>query len=321
MKPQRNIILSVLLGGVISGLAILFWATNPSLRVDFSNNGKPDVAPNLAPDISHGKYVFQASGCAGCHTLPKGGELLAGGRTFKTPFGTFVSPNITPDIDHGIGNWNDADFVRAMRTGVSPQGQHYFPVFPYTSFTQMTDQDILDLKAYIFSLPAISKPNLPHTVASPFGWRFTVAFWKLLYFDQRSFVNDENESEQWNRGAYLVKALGHCGECHTPRNPLGGSVKALELSGTRRGPEGGAIPNLTPHKETGLGTWGKGDIEILLEMGMLPDGDFVGDTMTEVVDNGTSHLSTADRLAIETYLRSLPAINSDWKSKEETLQY
>jgi mono/diheme cytochrome c family protein len=234
----------------------------------------------------------------------------------KTPFGEFITPNITPDRKFGIGAWRDEDFIRALRFGVSPRGEHYFPVFPYTSYSGMTDRDMLDLKAYLFSLPGVAQANQAHSVSPPFGWRFTVAFWKLLYFGPGQFQDTPGQDAQWNRGAYLVRALGHCGECHTPRNVLGATQEHRELSGTKNGPEGGKIPNLTPDRETGLGKWLGGDVVTVLEMGMLPDGDFVGSVMAEVVDHGTSHLSHEDRQAIEVYLLSRPAIKSDWRDKK-----
>ena len=178
-----------------------------------------------ADRIKRGEYLLHASGCVGCHTDVKNkGARLAGGRPLKTPFGVYYGPNITPDPAHGIGKWDDADFVRALRKGVSPDDSHYFPVFPYTSFTKMTDQDMRDLKAYIFTLPAVAKPNIPHDINFPYGFRFSMTFWKLMFFDEGPLKPDSKQSKEWNRGAYLVKALLHCGECHTPRNRAGAVI-------------------------------------------------------------------------------------------------
>jgi mono/diheme cytochrome c family protein len=258
--------------------------------------------------LDRGAYIFNAADCGACHTnVKEKGPLLAGGRPLKTPFGTFYTPNITPDPDTGIGRWSDADFMRALRRGVSPGNDHYFPVFPYGSFTKMTDQDILDLKAYIFSLPAVAQANREHDIDFPFGWRFSVWFWKQMNFTEGPLVPDAARSAEWNRGAYLVEALAHCGECHTPRGWLGGLDTSLAMSGTTAGPEGQKVPNITPDKETGIGGWSPRDVVRVLRTGQLPNGDFVGSLMGEVV-NGTSKLTDADRRAIAVYLQSLPPI-------------
>ncbi len=265
--------------------------------------------------LDRGAYIFAAADCGACHTnVKEKGPLLAGGRPLKTPFGIFYTPNITPDPGTGIGRWSDADFTRALRDGVSPGDDHYFPVFPYPSFTKMTDQDILDLKAYIFSLPAVSQPNRDHEIDFPFGWRFTVWFWKQMNFTEGPFVADPARSAEWNRGAYLVEALAHCGECHTPRGWLGGVDTSLAMSGTTAGPDGKKVPNVTPDLDTGIGGWSPKDVVRVLRTGQLPDGDFVGSVMGEVV-NGTSKLTDADRQAIAVYLQSLPPIaNPDAKA-------
>jgi mono/diheme cytochrome c family protein len=269
----------------------------------------PGIARADQAQLDRGAYIFAAADCAACHTNVKAkGPLLAGGRPLKTPFGTFYSPNITPDPATGIGRWSDADFLRALREGVSPDGSHYFPVFPYPSFTMMTDQDILDLKAYVFSLPPVVQANREHDVGFPFGWRFTVGFWKLLNFTPGAFVADPGRDAEWNRGAYLVEAVAHCGECHTPRGWLGGLEQSQAFAGTRDGPDGLKVPNITPDKETGIGTWSQKDVIRVLRTGQLPNGDFVGPGMGEVVSNGTSKLTDADRQAIAVYLASLPAI-------------
>lgn len=265
--------------------------------------------------IDRGAYIFAAADCGACHTnVKEKGPLLAGGRPLKTPFGTFYSPNITPDPETGIGRWTDEDFIRALRDGVSPNDDHYFPVFPYPSFTKMTDQDMLDLKAYVFSLPAVSQTNREHEIDAPYGWRFTVWFWKQLNFTAGPFVPDAAQSAEWNRGAYLVEALAHCGECHTPRGSLGGLDTSLAYSGTPDGPEGEKVPNITPDPETGIGTWSAKDLIRVLRSGQLPDGDYVGSVMGEVVE-GTSKLTETDWQAIAAYILSQPPIpNPDAKA-------
>ena len=281
-----------------------------ALALLVSAPGRADQA-----QLDRGAYLFSAADCGACHTNVKAkGPLLAGGRPLKTPFGTFYTPNITPDPQTGIGRWSDADFTLALRRGVSPGNDHYFPVFPYGSFTKMTDQDILDLKAYIFSLPPVSQANREHDIDFPFGWRFSVWFWKQLNFTEGPMVPDAARSPEWNRGAYLAEALAHCGECHTPRGWFGGLETSLAMSGTTDGPEGQKVPNITPDKDTGIGSWSPKDVVRVLRTGQLPDGDFVGSVMGEVV-NGTSKLTDADRQAIAVYLQSLPPIaNPDVKA-------
>jgi mono/diheme cytochrome c family protein len=255
--------------------------------------------------IARGEYIFNAAGCLGCHTVPKTGQRLAGGRALKTPFGTFYSPNITPDRETGIGGWTDEDFIRALREGKAPDGTSYFPAFPYTSFTHLTDQDILDLKAYIDAQPAVSQPNKPHEVSPPFGWRFLLPVWQALFLDQGGLPDEPGRDERWKRGRYLVRAAGHCGECHSPRNFLGGIDHGRTLAGSASGPEGKAVPNITSDSEKGIGKWSEGELTFMLEIGMQPDGDFVGGGMNEVVENSTSKLTAEDRAAIAAYLRTV----------------
>jgi len=263
-----------------------------------------------AKSVGRGKYLFAAGGCQACHTDVKGkGKPLAGGRKLKTPFGTFATPNITPDPVHGIGKWTDADFIRAIRQGAGPDGRPYYPAFPYPSYTRMTDRDILDLKAYLFSRPPVARADEPHDLNPPFAWRFLAGIWKTLFFKPGAFQPDPAKSPEWNRGAYLVTALGHCGECHTPRNFLGAPKADMALAGSTQGPAGGIVPNITPDKETGIGKWPDSDILSLLKSGMLPDGDFAGGAMGEVIDDNTGRLTDADREAIILYLKSVPAVS------------
>jgi mono/diheme cytochrome c family protein len=258
--------------------------------------------------IARGEYIFNAADCLGCHTVPKTGQRLAGGRALKTPFGTFFTPNITPDRETGIGGWTDQDFIRALREGRSPNGTAYFPVFPYTSFTHLTDQDLRDLKAYLDAQPPVSQRNKPHEVSPPFGWRFLLPVWQALFLDKDGLPEETGRDERWKRGRYLVRAAGHCGECHSPRNFLGAVDHDRMLAGSPTGPEGKAVPNITPDPEKGIGKWSEGEVTFLLEIGMQPDGDFVGDGMREVVDNSTSKLTAEDRAAIAAYLRTVPPV-------------
>ena len=258
--------------------------------------------------VERGRYLLDAAGCAGCHTDRKNrGKPLAGGRALKTPFGTFYSPNITPDKDHGIGRWAIDDFDRALRQGVAPDGSHYFPAFPYTAYTRMTGRDVGDLWAYMVTAAPVARADKPHDLNWPYGWRPLVGLWKALYFTPGPLPSAGAAGA--GRGAYLVEALGHCAECHTPRNALGGFRSDMALAGTNAGPTGGVIPNITPDRQTGIGTWSAVDVEWLLERGMLPDGDTVGAEMGEVVESTTGRLTKADRQAIITYLRTVPPVN------------
>ena len=261
--------------------------------------------------VERGRYLFAAGSCYTCHTDTKNkGEPLAGGTAIKTPFGTFYGPNITPDPTYGIGRWSDADFVRALREGIGPGGRHLFPAFPYTSFTKITDRDLLDLKAYIFAQKPVAKPSRPNTLSFPFSWRFLQTFWRWLYFTEGPFSPDPSKSAEWNRGAYLTQALGHCGECHTPRTLLGGLETDRAMAGTYNEAEAVVVPNITPDPETGIGKWSEDDIVTALKIRMRPNGNFLGSLMRDVVSEGTSKLTDADLKAIAVYLRSLPPIRN-----------
>ena len=258
-------------------------------------------------DAERGAYMLAAAGCVACHTVPKDGAFLAGGRELKTDFGSCFTPNITPDPETGIGNWSNEDFIRAMKKGVSPDGGRYYPTFPYTSYTRMTRQDMLDLKAYLDTVPPVRNAVPDHDLAFPFGIRASMMGWQLLFFDDTPFEADPTQSDAWNRGAYLVNGPGHCGECHTPRNLLGVVDSGRPLAGNANGPEGDAVPNITPHS-SGIGGWSEDDIVSMLEVGLLPDGDFAGGAMTDVIEESTSKLSEDDRKAIASYLLSLPPL-------------
>lgn len=255
----------------------------------------------VAGDPKRGEYVARSGGCLGCHTEDKKGAVpFAGGRALKTPFGTFFGPNITPHPQAGIGRWSEADFMRAMRHGRRPDGANYFPAFPYPSFTQITDDDLRDLWAYLRTLPARSQPSREHDLWFFFGWRFLVTVWKWFYFAPGPFVNVQGVSGIVNRGAYLVQALGHCGECHTPRNFLGAPKPGRFLAGAKD------VPNLTP---TRLKNLSDGELKELLLTGETPDDGPVAEAMYEVVRNTTSQLTPQDLAALIAYLRSLPPIS------------
>ena len=261
--------------------------------------------------IEKGKYIFHASGGCSCHTDTKNdGAFLAGGRPINTPFGTFFGTNISPDPATGIGKWTDEDFVRAMTKGLSPEGNHYFPVFPYTSFHNITQEDLIALKAYLFSIPAVNQKNIPHDLILPFGRQALLMIWKNVVWSPQTFISNPEQTKSWNRGAYIAQALAHCGECHTPRNLLGGLKTYLHFSGSKEGPEGELAPNITPHKITGIGDWTKVDISYFLETGMKPDGDYTQGLMAEVIEHGYYYLKMEDLDAVAEYLISLLPIDN-----------
>ena len=264
--------------------------------------------------VEKGKYIFHASGGCSCHTDTKNdGAFLAGGRPINTPFGTFFGTNISPDPATGIGKWTDEDFVRAMTKGLSPEGNHYFPVFPYTSFHNITQEDLIALKAYLFSIPAVNQKNIPHDLILPFGRQALLMIWKNVVWSPQTFISNPEQTKSWNRGAYIAQALAHCGECHTPRNLLGGLKTYLHFSGSKEGPEGELAPNITPHKITGIGDWTKVDISYFLETGMKPDGDYTQGLMAEVIEHGYYYLKVEDLDAVAEYLISLLPINNNLK--------
>lgn len=260
--------------------------------------------------IARGHYLYTAAGCGSCHTGAGGEASPSGGLGLDTPFGLFRVPNITPDRVNGIGGWSLGDFHRALREGIDPGGRYLYPVFPYPSFTRMSDADIADLYAYLMSLTPAAIANRPHTVKPPYGWRDLLVFWRALFFKPGALAPDPGHDAVWNRGNYLVHAVAHCEECHTPRNALGAVQQDRAFSGNIGGPDGQNAPNITPDAATGIGDWSLGDIETLLKTGVTPDADFVGSGMRAVV-RGTSQLSDADRHAIAVYLKSVAPIHVD----------
>ena len=263
-----------------------------------------------ADAVSEGAYLIQAAGCVACHTdKAANGAYLAGGPALKTEFGTFWGPNITPDSENGLGNWTGEEFRQAMREGLAPDGSHYYPVFPYPSYTKMTDADIDALWAYLQTVPAVASQAPEHDLSFPYSMRFLMSAWKFLEFEAGPVPDDPNQSADWNRGRYLTDALAHCGECHTPRGALGHVVLEKYLSGNPDGPDGEDVPNITPHA-SGLADWGEDDMITLLVDGMKPDFDSVQGSMEEVIEHGTSNLTEEDLAAIAAYLIAIPALPS-----------
>ncbi|EBA07313.1 cytochrome c [Sagittula stellata] len=285
-------LLKVLVPIAVIAVGIGLWLTAPT-RVDAAR------FEALTGDAARGETVFTAAGCASCHHAPDSEDklVLAGGQAFPSDFGTFYAPNISPS-EEGIGGWSIVDLANAVTQGVSPEGEHLYPAFPYTSYTKMEDQDVADLHAYIMSLEPSDAASKPHDVGFPFNIRRSLGGWKLLFFTD-DYVMPAGDNE---RGRYLVETLAHCGECHTPRNALGGLDKGRWLAGAPNPSGQGTIPALTPDKLT----WSATDVAYYLETGFTPDFDSVGGHMAEVVDN-FSKLPAEDRAAVAAYVKALPA--------------
>jgi mono/diheme cytochrome c family protein len=293
----RRILLALVFAGAVA-LATYGWLTAPPQRWSAS--------AAYTPNAANGEIIFNAGGCSSCHAVPNQPDRLklGGGVAIASPFGTFYAPNISPDPDDGIGRWSEADFVNAVRKGISPEGTHYFPAFPYTSYAHATVPDVRDLFAFLKTLPPVKGKVRDHDVPFPFNIRRNVGIWKLLFFDDRLIVPDQSRPPSWNRGAYLVNSFGHCAECHTPRNFLGGIIASQRFAGAPN-PEGeGWVPNIT---QKGIGDWSKTDISDFLENGVTPDGDSAGGAMVRVIKN-ISQLKPAGRDAIAEYVKSLPPV-------------
>lgn len=301
----RKLVIAVIVLGVLGGAAFWLLTIPQAVSAPFGPH---------QPDLANGRIMFIAGGCTGCHAVPDAEDKtrLGGGLALKSPFGTFYVPNISSDRRDGIGAWSEEQFADALSKGTSPDGKHYYPAFPYTSYQRMRVDDLRDLFAYLKTLPAVSGRMREHDMAFPFGFRRGLGLWKLLYVDGKPFVPDPAKSATLNRGAYLVEGPGHCAECHSPRNFLGGIVAAQRFAGGPN-PEGkGWIPNITPK---GIGDWSEKDIAYLLESGQTLDGDSVGGSMAEVVRH-TSLLAAEDRTAIAAYIKSLPPVEGPKPTKK-----
>lgn len=289
--------LLVLLGLAVVVAIVLLLATRPRTLT-------PGMLPVHAPDMANGELVFHAGGCVSCHASP-GDEstppLLGGGLAMESPYGVFRVPNISPDPVHGIGQWDEPDFINAMQLGTSPDGRHYYPAFPYASYARMTVEDLLDLKAFLDTLPAVQAQNEEHDLAFPWNVRMGIGLWKLFNLDVRPAVSGLPDDEEIKRGQYLVEGPGHCAECHTPRDWMGGLKLDHWLAGAPD-PEGeGQVPNITP---SGLADWLKGDIAYYLQSGFTPDFDTVGGSMVKVQKN-MAKLPAEDLDAIAAYLKAI----------------
>ena len=296
-----------MLMAAVAGFGVYWWLTAPAASAV--------PLPSRAPDLANGQEIFNVGGCSSCHAVPNQPDRLrlGGGLALGSPFGTFYAPNISPDPADGIGRWSEADFVSAVMRGVSPEGKHYFPAFPYTSYHLAKVEDVRDLFAYLKTLPPVSGKVRDHDLPFPFNIRRNVGIWKSLFMDGKPFVADGAKSPQWNRGAYLVNGFGHCAECHSPRNLLGGIITAQRFAGGPN-PEGeGWVPNIT---QKGIGEWSAKDIANLLKTGELPEGDSVGGAMRRVIKN-TSQLSDEDIAAMADYVKSLPPVDGPPRPKRK----
>jgi mono/diheme cytochrome c family protein len=297
MRARRVSIIVLL--ACAAGAAVLWTVTEP--RPAFS---KGDAVLDQDGDPSKGRVVFAAGDCASCHASVGQPDRfrLGGGLALASPYGTFRVPNISMDKVDGIGSWQTRDLANALLTGVSPAGAHYYPSFPYSSFTKMTVEDIRDLMAFLRTLPAVSGKAPPHDLGLPFRIRRFIGFWKILYFDRHPIAPNQARGEAWNRGQYLVEAVAHCAECHSSRDLFGGIRRETRFAGGED-PEGvGYIPNITPIR---IGDWTEQEIAEVLKSGITPNHGRVGSSMTDVVTN-TAILPQSDREAIAAYIKSLP---------------
>ena len=304
---RRLLILSFLVA--LGSIGIFWFLTNPS-AYKFS----PQLQlSQLKANLQNGEEVFWAGGCSSCHSSKDAiGEdklKLGGGHRLVTPFGTFISPNISPDLQSGIGGWSLEEFRNAMKYGQTPSGDHYYPAFPYGSYAKMNFKDIVDLFGYIKTLPVVSRENEDHELSLIYQWRRPLGIWKLLFLNNNVVKKVESSNNRIERGRYLVEGIAHCGECHTPRNYIGGMKTSAWLSGGPA-PEGkGKIPNITSHK-SGIGNWSQEDIIYYLETGFTPEYDSAGGSMVDVQQN-IAKLPKEDLEAIAAYLKAVPPISSN----------
>lgn len=268
--------------------------------------------PPHTSNLANGETMFNIGGCSSCHAVPNDNPekvdrtRLGGGLALKSPFGVFYAPNVSSDARDGIGNWSEANFVTALWKGTSDHGTNLYPAFPYTSYRYMQLDDVRDLFAYLKTLPPVPGRSRRHELSFPFNERRLLGIWKLLFLGEGSFVPDPSKSAQYNRGAYLVNGPGHCAECHSPRNVLGGIIESQRFAGGPSPDGSDWVPNITP---VGLQRddekWSEKDIASFLDGGMMPSGDFAGGAMADVI-RSTSLLSPEDRAAIASYVAALP---------------
>ncbi|MGY4282183.1 mono/diheme cytochrome c family protein [Bradyrhizobium sp. LM2.7] len=319
MSGKMRILASLVVIAIVA-VALGIWIIRGSGPLDFAGGtkvaladyraGKPAGVParlEKASLVERGEYLAKAADCMVCHTKP-GEKEYSGGLGFKLPFGTLYSTNITPDKDTGIGNYSDQDFLGAVQRGRRHDGARLYPAMPYTSYTYMTDEDVLAVKAYLFSLPAVRAKAPENSLSFPFNQRWAMIFWSAVFNPDTRFTPDTSKSPEWNRGAYLTEALAHCGECHTPRN--------LGFALDNRKKFAGAITagwrafNISSDKATGLGNWRDEDLIAYLSLGHAPGHGSASGPMGEAVDHSLSQFAPEDIRSIVAYLRSVPPVPS-----------
>ena len=302
----------IVLGGVgwiVLGPGPLDFAGGKTVPLAEYKDGNPTGVPASlasADPIVRGEYLAQAADCAACHTV-KGGKPFAGGLAFKLPFGTLYSSNITPDKATGIGGWSDADFLRAVHEGIAADGTRLYPAFPYASYTMMTDEDALAIKAYLFSLPPVQAETPASTLRFPFNQRWLMVFWSAFFNPNERYAPNTAQSPKWNRGAYLAEAMGHCGDCHTPRNLMQALDNRKKFMGSIAA--GWKAYNLTPDQETGVGSWSDETLAQFIHTGHVDGYGTASGPMGEAIDNSLSHLKPEDITALVVYLRTVPSIS------------
>src|SRR3984893_18663800 len=289
---------------VASGLYVFY---DVSMHAEDKGAPSGPVTPAL---LARGEYLTRAADCAACHNAPNG-KPFAGGLPFKLPFGTIYSTNITADRETGIGNWSDDDFVRALHRGVAPGGRYLYPAFPYTSFTAMSRDDALAIKAYLFSLPPQHVANKENSLSFPVNQRWGMAFWNLAFLSNRRFAPDPAQSAAVNRGAYLATALGHCGECHTPRSLAYGLESGREFAGVLL--VGWDAYNIASDKHFGVGDWSDAQLASFLSSAHAQGRGSAAGPMAEAVENSLQYLTSEDIGALVAYLRTVAAQTGDYE--------
>ena len=315
---RRAAILAV--AAIIIAIGVLVWRTftrgplafaggSTVALADYHESNPTGVPAELAKAdiVKRGEYLAKAADCLVCHTAP-GGEDYAGGLAFPMPFGTLYSTNITADRNTGIGNYSDQDFLDAVQRGVRKDGARLFPAMPYTSYTFMTDADVLAIKAYLLSLPAVARQNQGDTLQFPFNQRWSMIFWSWAFSPNARFAPNTEKSADWNRGAYIAEALAHCGECHTPRNLAYALDNRRKFAGAVAA--GWRAYDITSDKGTGIGAWTDDDVFAYLAKGHTTGHGTASGPMGEAVDHSLSHMEPADIRALVAYLRSIPAVAS-----------
>jgi mono/diheme cytochrome c family protein len=296
-----------LIGALLALILVLVVAFMALNRSDTSAGTAPVIAgaPTAADVLARGEYLTKAADCVACHTVQGSGAPYAGGVAFKLPFGTIYSSNITADPDSGIGSWSDDEFVRAVREGVRKDGQHLYPAFPYIAYTRLSRSDVLAIKAYLLSLPPSQQRNRANDLNFPFNQRWALGFWNAAFFKSQRFAADAAKSPQWNSGAYLATALGHCAECHTPRNFGYGLEHGHELAGHEL--QGWRAYNITADVAHGIGSWTDVELAGYLKSGHAPGRASAAGPMGEAVSHSLQFLNDEDVASLVAYLRSVPA--------------